>query len=337
MATGCLSVPQVPQIEGRESFAGPSYYTGWWPHEGVDFDGQRVGVIGTGSSAIQSIPQIARQAEHLYVFQRTPNYSVPAHNGPPDPDYERSVKENYAEFRQKARESRSGFVTAPSPYQEISALEVTEEERRQQYEWRWSIGGFRFHRSLSRIYYAARKRTRQPPNLCGNVFARSSAIPKLPRSSCRETTQSARSGSAWTPTTTRPITAITSPWSISAAHLSRRSRLRDCVRAKTSYEFDTLVFATGFDAMTGALLAIDIRGRGGLSLRDEWAAGPRTYLGISMAGFPNLFTITGPGSPSVLSNMMVSIEQHVEWVTDCIEYMEERQIAGDRSAARGPG
>ncbi len=325
MATGCLSVPQVPQIRGRDSFAGPSYYTGWWPHEGVDFDGQRVGVIGTGSSAIQSIPQIARQAEHLYVFQRTPNYSVPAQNGPPDPDYLRSVKENYPEFRQKARESRSGFVTAPSPYQEISALEVTEEERREQYEWRWSIGGFGFTGAFSDLLRDkeanetaaefVRERIREivhDPEVAEKLIPRDYAIGT--KRLCLDTNYYEtynRDNVTLVDIRNAPIEEITP------------TGLRT---TEDEYEFDTLVFATGFDAMTGALLAIDIRGRNGISLRDEWEAGPRTYLGISMAGFPNLFTITGPGSPSVLSNMMVSIEQHVEWVTDCIEYMEERQI-----------
>ncbi|CAN5541554.1 NAD(P)/FAD-dependent oxidoreductase [soil metagenome] len=325
MATGCLSVPQVPDIPGRESFGGPQYFTGWWPHDGVDFTGKRVGVIGTGSSAIQSIPLIAEQAQHLYVFQRTPNYSVPAHNGPVDPVHIRSVKENYAEFRQKARESRAGFLTAPSPYQEISALEVTEEERRQQYEWRWSIGGFGFTGSFSDLLRSkeanetaaefVRERIREivdDPEVAEKLVPRDYAIGT--KRLCLDTHYYEtynRDNVTLVDIRSAPIEEITP----------------DGLRTTESgYEFDTLVFATGFDAMTGALLRIDIRGRDGISLRDVWAEGPKTYLGLSIAGFPNLFTITGPGSPSVLSNMIVSIEQHVEWVSDCVEFMEERRI-----------
>ena len=325
MATGCLSVPQVPQIPGRESFAGPSYYTGWWPHEGVEFSGQRVGVIGTGSSAIQAIPQIARQAGHLYVFQRTPNYSVPAHNGPVAPERIQAVKENYADFRQRARESRAGFISAPSPYQEMSALEVTEEERREQYEWRWEIGGFGFTGAFSDLLRDeeanetaaefVRERIREivhDPEVAEKLIPRDYAIGT--KRLCLDTN--------YYETYNRDNVTLVD---------IRNNRIEEITPSglrttEESYEFDTLVFATGFDAMTGALLAIDIRGREGISLRDEWEAGPRTYLGLAMAGFPNLFTITGPGSPSVLSNMMVSIEQHVEWVSDCIDYMEEHQI-----------
>ncbi len=326
MATGCLSVPQVPKIDGRESFRGNVYFTGWWPHEGVDFTGLRVGVIGTGSSAIQSIPVIARQAEHLYVFQRTPNYSVPAWNAPLDPDRERSIKENYAEFRQKARESRSGFLTAASPYQEISALHVTEDERQQQFEWRWSIGGFGITGTFSDLL-----RNRES-NETAAEFVRSKI-----RKIVRDPEVAEKLVPRDYPIGTKRLCVDTGYYetynreNVTLVDI-RSAPIEEIMPAglrttSASFDFDTLVFATGFDAMTGALLNIDIRGIGGVTLREKWSGGPRSYLGIAVAGFPNLFTITGPGSPSVLSNMMVSIEQHVEWVTDCIDYLDEHQYA----------
>lgn len=326
MATGCLSVPQVPRIPGRETFAGPAYYTGWWPHEGVDFSGQRVGVIGTGSSAIQSIPLIARQAAHLYVFQRTPNYSVPAHNGPLDREKERAVKENYAEFRRKARESRSGYLVPYSPFQEKSALEVSAEEREREYEFRWSHGGFGLTHAFSDLLRDkaanetaaefVRRKIREivhDPEVAEKLTPRDYAIGT--KRLCIDT--------GYYETYNRPNVTLVDIRSAPIQEITPAG-----VRtADACYELDSLVFATGFDAMTGALLAIDIRGRCGLTLRGAWAEGPKTYLGIAVAGFPNLFTITGPGSPSVLSNMLVSIEQHVEWISDCIEYLDERRIA----------
>ena len=322
MATGCLSTAQTPSFPGLETFGGRWYHTGHWPHEGVDFTGQRVGVIGTGSSAIQSIPIIAAQASRLYVFQRTPNYSVPAHNAPLDPDYERRVKERYAEFRRQARESRIGFVVERS---EESALAVSPEARRREYEKRWGRGGLGFSASYSDLLI------NQEANETAAEFFRDKIrsivrdrpvadllVPKdYPlgtKRMCVDTGYYAtfnRDHVSLVDIRTSPIEAITP----------------DGLRTRDgSYTLDSLVFAIGFDAMTGTLLRIDIRGRGGQPLRDKWSAGPRTYLGLAMGGFPNLFAITGPGSPSVLSNMIVSIEQHVDWIADCIVYMRERGL-----------
>jgi len=317
MATGCLSSAQVPKFPGRESFHGKTYHTGRWPHEGVDFTGQRVGVIGTGSSAIQSIPIIAEQARHLVVFQRTPNFSAPAHNAPLDPDFERQVKTNYAAFRRQARESRVGFVVERS---EASALAVSDEERRREYEKRWRRGGLGFTATYVDLL------TNQDANDTAAEFCREKirAIVRDPKVAeilapkdypvgtkrmCVDTRYYEtynRDNVTLVDIRRAPIEAIT-PEGV---------RTTDA-----AYPLDSIVFATGFDAMTGALLSIDIRGRGGRPLRDAWAEGPRTYLGLTVAGFPNLFAITGPGSPSVLSNMIVSIEQHVDWIADCIDRM----------------
>ena len=317
MATGCLSNAQVPKLPGLDSFQGRRYHTGHWPHEGVDFTGQRVGVIGTGSSAIQSIPLIAQQASHLYVFQRTPNFSVPARNAPLDPEFERRVKADYATFRRQARESRVGFVVERS---EASALAVTDEERAREYEKRWGRGGLGFTATYVDLL-TSQEANDTAAEFCRakiRTLVRDQAVAELlvPRDypvgtkrMCVDTDYYAtfnRDNVTLVDIRKAPIEAIT----------PRGLRTR-----AAEYTVDSLVFATGFDAMTGALLAVDIRGRGGRTLREAWAEGPRTYLGLAVAGFPNLFTITGPGSPSVLSNMIVSIEQHVDWIADCLVYL----------------
>jgi len=320
MATGCLSDAQVPDIEGRESFAGPWYHTGRWPHEGVDFTGRRVGIIGTGSSAIQSIPIIAGQAAHLFVFQRTPNYSMPAQNAPLDPEYERRVKASYADFRRQARESRVGFVVDRSG---DFALAVPEEERRREYEKRWRRGGLGFSAA-----YADLLTNKEANDTAAEFF----------RAKIRAIVRDPELARALTPTDyplgTKRLCVDTGYYdtfnrdNVTLVDL-RKTPIeaitpRGVRTTEAEYPVDALVFATGFDAMTGALLAIDIRGRGGRRLQEAWAAGPRTYLGLSIAGFPNFFTITGPGSPSVLSNMIVSIEQHVDWIADCLAYLDRQ-------------
>ena len=320
MATGCLSTAQVPQLPGLETFRGRRYHTGHWPHAGVDFTGQRVGIIGTGSSAIQSIPIIAEQATHLYVFQRTPNFSAPAHNAPLDPELERAVKARYADFRRQARESRVGFVVERS---EASALAVTAEERQREYEKRWRRGGLGFTATYVDLL-TSQEANDTAADFCRariREIVRDPAVAELlvPRHypvgtkrMCVDTNYYQtfnRDNVTLVDIRQAPIEAIT------PTGLRTRS---------AAYAFDSLVFATGFDAMTGALLAIDVRGRRGQSLREKWAEGPRTYLGLTVAGFPNLFAITGPGSPSVLSNMIVSIEQHVDWIADCVVHLRRQ-------------
>ena len=319
MATGCLSAPQAPPFAGLDAFEGKWYQTSCWPHEGVDFRGQRVGVIGTGSSAIQSIPVIAQEAAHLFVFQRTPNFSIPAHNAPLDPAYEREVKSNYAQFRQQARESRIGFV---APSNDYPALSISEEQRPREYEARWRRGGLGFGFSFTDLLTDERanetaaeffrdkiRATVRDPKAAEMLAARD--YPIGTKRMCVDTNYYDtfnRENVTLVNVRETPIEAIT----------PRGLRTRGA-----EYRLDAIVFAIGFDAMTGALLNIDIRGRCGERLQRKWAAGPRTYLGLAIAGFPNLFTITGPGSPSVLSNMIVSIEQHVEWITGCIAYLRE--------------
>lgn len=323
LATGCLSNARIPDFKGRDRFQGKTYHTGHWPHDEVDFTGQRVGVIGTGSSAIQSIPIIAGQASHLFVFQRTPNFSVPAHNAPLTPEITKSWKSDYADRRRRAREeSRSGILMV---IPEKGALDDTEDARRREYEAGWMRGGISFMASYNNLLFD------KPSNDTACEFVRSKieeivqdpAVAKLlqphdhpigSKRICVDTDYYA--------TFNRPnVTLVdirSSPIEEILPH-GLRTGGKD-------YELDSIVFGTGFDAMTGSVAKIDIKGRDGVTLNQKWAEGPRTYLGLMSAGFPNMFIITGPGSPSVLSNMIVSIEQHVDWISDCIGYMRQRGI-----------
>jgi cyclohexanone monooxygenase len=324
MATGCLSEPQLPPpFPGIETFEGSWYHTGRWPHEGVDFTGQRVAVIGTGSSAIQSIPIIARQADHLYVFQRTPNYSIPAHNRPLEPEYEQQVKMNYGEFRRAARESRVGFVVKSN---DKPALSISPEERDREYEERWQRGGLGFGFSFPDLLVDERA------NHTAAEFFRNKI-----RSIVRNPEVAEILAPGDYPIGTKRMCVDTGYYdtfnrdNVTLVDL-RRTPIETITpkglrTSEREYAVDAIVFAIGFDAMTGALSKIDIRGRGGATLREKWAAGPRTYLGIAVAGFPNLFLITGPGSPSVLSNMIVSIEQHVDWIANCIAHIQQHRCA----------
>lgn len=324
MAVGCLSASKTPEVEGLENFQGRWYHTGHWPHEGVDFTGQRVGVVGTGSSAIQSIPIIAEQAAHLTVFQRTPNFSLPAKNALLEPGFQAEVKASYPERRQEARQSGAGIlVEVPDK----SALEVTVEERDAKYAEGWEAG------HLVKVLLAFNDlSTNKEANDTAAEFVRSRVReivtdPEVAEMLCPKDypigTKRLCLDTNYYATFNREDVTLVDVRKAPIAEITT-SGLRT---ADADYELDSLVFATGFDAMTGALLGVDIRGRDFKPLREKWAAGPRTYLGIGTAGFPNLFTITGPGSPSVLSNMMVSIEQHVEWIADCITFLAARGFA----------
>jgi cyclohexanone monooxygenase len=330
MATGCLSVPLEPQIPGLRDFAGPTHWASRWPHHEVRFEGQRVGVIGTGSSAIQAIPVIAQQAAHLTVFQRTPNFSVPAANAPLDPQWVEAFKKNYAQHRQNHRLGLgAGFGDLEiEPHPGTPILETSagksEAEIRALLEKYWRIGGARFTGVVADT--VINEETNR-------------IVADFVRDKIREVVKDPETAAALCPTShpigTKRICVDTGYYEtynrpnvrlvdIARDPIARITASGLETRSGRRFDFDTLVMATGFDAMTGALLRIDIRGAGGARLTDKWAAGPRSYLGLGVAGFPNLFTITGPGSPSVLSNMLVSIEQHVDWTLGCIEFMRKR-------------
>jgi len=324
MATGCLSAARMPEIPGLASFAGDTYHTGHWPHEGVDFAGRRVAVVGTGSSAIQSIPVIAEQAAQVTVFQRTPNFSIPSRNKPMDDDYEALWKADYRARRRKARSMRNGILY---DLNDQGAMEATEEERRRQYEARWEGGGIAFMAAYKDLALDA------DANHTAAEFVRDKI-----RSIVRDPAKAEALLPRDYPIGTKRICVDTDYFetfnrdNVALVDLRRTpiqavepSGVRTADGAL--HAADALVLATGFDAMTGALLKAGLRGRDGLPLAEKWEAGPRTYLGIMTAGFPNLFMITGPGSPSVLSNMMVSIEQHVDWIADCVADMRSRGAA----------
>ncbi len=319
MASGCLSLPKELDIEGVERFGGDVYFTSRWPRGGVDFTGKRVAVIGTGSSGIQSIPLIAEQADGLTVFQRTPNFSIPAGNGPHRPEQLAAYQADRKQYREQTRMSAAGMA---SPVAEISALAVTEEERNAIYEESWGTKGLTFAAVFTDIL------TSPEANATFADFVRNKirsivSDPDTADALCPTDypigTKRLCLDSGYYATFNRPNVRLVDLRKRPLATITETG----VDLAGESLPFDAIVFATGFDAMTGAILAVDVTGRDGISLREKWADGPKTYLGLAVSGFPNFFTITGPGSPSVLSNMLTSIEQHVDWIADCIQRMRK--------------
>ncbi|MHC1560965.1 flavin-containing monooxygenase [Actinomycetospora sp. C-140] len=320
MATGCLSTSKLPEIPGVGTFAGRTFHTAHWPHDPVDFTGRRVAVIGTGSSGIQAIPLIAEQAGDLTVFQRTANFSMPANNAPLSDEAQADRKKTYREHREAARTSGFGV---PVPEATQSALEVDPDERHAKYESVWGR------------------------NLVGLLASYTDSIidadanetaAEFVREKIREVVHDPETAETLSPRdhpfgTKRPCldSGYYATFNRETVHLVdlKKTPLTEITEhgvrtSEREYEVDDIVFATGFDAMTGTLLAVDVRGRGGRPLADKWADGPVSHLGLQVAGFPNLYMITGPGSPSVLSNMMVSIEQHVDFVADAVAYAHAR-------------
>ena len=322
MATGNLSTPRKPNYPGLESFEGKWYHTGLWPHEGVDFTGLRVGVIGTGSSGVQSIPIIAKQAKHLYVFQRTANFSLPARNVPLDPAKERAHKNEYPERRRAAFDTPFGIAGYPAPVK--SALQTTEDERLRAYEAKWAEGG-----SISFLYSFTDLLLNKESNETAAEFV---------RRKIRTTVKDPRTAELLCPDDhpigTKRLILDTDYYETynrdNVTLVDIRSKpIKEITpaglrAADAEYTLDAIVFATGFDAMTGAMKEIDIHTDAGMSIREKWEDGPRTYLGIMIAGFPNLFMITGPQSPGVKSQMILACEQHVDWIADCLQYMRNR-------------
>lgn len=315
MATGCLSVPNYPSIEGLDGFNGPVYHTGRWPHEGVDFTGKRVGVIGTGSSAIQSIPLIAEQAASITVFQRTPNYSVPAHNAPLDPEYVADLKARYQDYREENWQRGFG---ADFRDNEQSAWDVSEEERQAEYERRWAHGGLGFLAAYSDLVFddqanaTVRQFIREKiGELVEDPTLADKLLPSTPVG-CKRLCMDTNYYQVYNQDHVRLVDLRETP----ITHIADNSVHTDT----EGYPVDCIILATGFDAMTGAVTKVDVQARG-QSLAELWSRGPKAYLGLMSAGFPNLFLVCGPGSPSVLSNMLPSIEHHVEWISDCIEHI----------------
>ncbi|HTV67848.1 MAG TPA: NAD(P)/FAD-dependent oxidoreductase [Rhizobiaceae bacterium] len=317
MASGCLSLPRTPDFPGLSTFKGRWFHTGRWPHEKVSFSTERVGVIGTGASGIQCIPMIAAEADRLHVFQRTPSFSLPARNAPMDKRHEADIKGRYAAYRKEGLETGSGVVrdkvVAETP------LALSEEERNAAFERLWQKGGTGFTKAFADI----------PFNKQSNDIAADFVRQKI-RSTVKDPAVAALLSAQTDPIGTRRVSLDTNYFeTFNRANVTLVDVKSDPIDEITAsgirtrsaqYDLDTIVFATGYDAITGPLLDLELVGRDGLRLRDKWRDGPRTYLGLMTAGFPNLFTITGPGSPSVLTNMVVSIEQHVDFICGLLEH-----------------
>lgn len=324
MATGCLSIPLTPDFPGLQEFGGQIYRTSNWPHEGVDVKGRRVALIGTGSSGIQITPHLAADAEHLTVFQRTAHYSIPAHNRPLDPEYVRGWKENYRERRKAARLTRNFTLNDAG---DRPGLEFTREEREREFARRWNVTG-----GIGYIYAFPDVTMSEEVNQQASDYVRGriAATVQDPAKAAILTPQGYGIGG-------KRICVHTNYYeTFNRENVTLVDVRNDPIVKFTpsglqtkaaEHAFDILVLAIGFDAMTGALTRIDISGRNGTTLKDHWKGGPRTYLGLSIAGFPNFFIITGPGSPSVFANMVTSIEQHVDWIADCIATMRRHQRA----------
>lgn len=322
LGVGCLSTAMKPQIESFQRFAGQILHTGHWPHEGVDLAGKRVGIVGTGSSGVQAVPMIARQAAELTVFQRTATYTVPARNAPLDPAEVHRVKSDYADFRRRNRKmvgARGADRLNPDPK---SVFEASPEERRDAFLARWAEGGMGIQATYSDLR----------SDLEANAI-----VADFVRDQIRATVQDPQTAELLCPkqilgckrmcidtgyyeTFNLPHVSLVDVKTNPLTHFTEKG----LVAGETEYPLDVAIFATGFDAMTGSLLAMDIRGRDGVPLRDAWAAGPRTYLGVGTLGFPNMFILAGPGSPSVLANVPIAAEQHVDWIAGMIAYLDAR-------------
>jgi cation diffusion facilitator CzcD-associated flavoprotein CzcO len=322
-AVGCLSSANVPNIPGLDTFKGAWYHTGQWPHEGVDFSGKRVGQVGTGSTGIQAVPVIAAEAAHLTVFQRTANYSVPAHNAPLTPEFKKYIKDNFAEIRKCMHETPNGHSFR---IRDRSVFDVDAGERQKIYEEFWNRGGLEFRASFQDLLFDKK----------ANDTAREFIINKI-RATVKDPDKAEKLSQIDHPYATKrpPIDSFYfEAYNRDNVDLVdvRKDPIAEItptgikLESGAEHELDIIVFATGFDAMTGSLLKLNITGRNGLTLSKAWEAGPVTHLGLQVPGFPNMFTVTGPGSPSVLCNMPVCIEQHVEWITDCIDHLVQNDV-----------
>lgn len=327
MATGNLSLPRVPEFDGLSSYEGKWYHTGNWPKdEKVDFSGLRVGVIGTGSSGIQVFPEVAKVAKHVHVFQRTPNYCVPAANRPMTDEADREFKANYAERRQQAQNTPFCMGGHPAPTK--GAMEVSEQERDETYQRKWEIGG-----AVNFLYTYKDLLTSAPSNKTAADFV---------RRKIREIVKNPEVAELLCPDEDTPIGAkrlcVSDPYfpAFNRDNVTLVDVRSDPIvgleqkgirTTNNLYELDAVVFATGFDAITGALAEIDIRGPGGYSLKEAWSQGPKCFLGLMVAGLPNMFIVTGPQSPSVKANLVCAIEQHVDWIADCLNELKKRNAA----------
>ena len=317
LAVGPLTSVNTPPFAGMEEFKGRLFHTARWPQQPVDFTGRRVGIIGTGSSGVQSIPIIAQEAAALTVFQRTPAFSMPAENYVLSAEEIRKKHAQFPHDRQVRRTSAGGMSWMLS---QRSALEVSDEEREAEFERCWTLGGFAFLQCFNDIL------VKQEANDLAAEFVKRKIRAKVndPETAAALTSQTYPIGAKRPCLDTNYYETFNLPH-VKLVDLRKAPLERFCAEGVVTggevHAFDDIVLATGFDAVTGAVLKLQITGKDGLLLGDVWSSGPQTYLGVAVAGFPNLFMIDGAQSPSIIVNAPPANEQHVEWVGDCIEHM----------------
>ena len=319
-AVGCLSNTNIPNIKGLDSFEGQYYHTGNWPKNDVSFVNKKVGQIGTGSTGIQAVPVIAASAKHLTVFQRTANYSIPARNKPLTSYFKEHVKTNYQHYREFLKRTPNGH---PFDISDRLVSDVNEDQRNDIYEKAWEKGGLQFRATFNDLV------TDRDANKTASEFIKDkirTTVLNKKFASILSDIDHPYAGkrppidSNYFETFNRDNIDLIDLRADPIKHIDHKG----IQTTQNHFDLDIIVFATGYDAMTGPLLNMNITGKENLKLSDLWKEGPKTFLGLQMPGFPNLFTITGPGSPSVLTNMPMAIEQHVEWIRDCISYMNKK-------------
>jgi cyclohexanone monooxygenase len=329
MAAGNLSEPKRPDIQGVDQFMGNEWHTSKWPKDGVDFTGCEVGIIGTGSSGIQAIPIIANQAKHLYVFQRTPNYSMPARNAPLEPKY---VEEVLADFEKRRETSRRSDAGTPFPPSNKATFEVSDEERNAMFESGWQRGGINSLSYAFNDFFTDELANQEAQNFARKKIQEivhdpitANSLSPMHHIGTKRTCVDTNYFDTFNRENVTLVDLRSDPIQEITAH--------GVTTKSCKIKLDSLVYAVGFDAVTGALNAVNIVGRGGQRLRDAWNDGPATYLGLTVSGFPNMFIVTGPGSPGVLSNMVVSIEQHIDWIANAIEHLNSKNLTRIEASA----
>lgn len=321
LATGSLSAANIPNIPGLKDFQGDVYHTAHWPREQVSFAGKRVGIIGTGSSGVQAIPLLAEEAEHLYVFQRTPNYCIPARNAPLTKDYVQEIKRNYPEIVRKAKASLSGVAYVE---QRVPVTDLPLAERQRIYNDNWQFGGWAFGAAFPNLM-TSKEQNDDATDFIRMKIREIVKDPEVAEKLCPSHYLGAKRntlGTNYYETYNRDNVTLVdvkaSPIvSISSSGVETEGG---------EHALDCLIFATGFDAMTGSFVKVDVRGKNGLTLKEKWSGGPKNYLGMMTAEFPNLFIMAGPGTPASLSNFVLSIEQQVEWLADCADYLRKQGL-----------
>ena len=330
MATGPLSVPKGLDIPGAQDFTGDIHLAARWPHTPVDLAGKRVGVIGTGSTGIQIVPVVAEQCGTLHVFQRTPSFSLPMRNRPLDPDYVAQIKAHYPALRQIARNTLTGGVRPVStrPFFSIPA-----DEREILMEEAWNHSGLAFLGLFSDLL------TNQAANdiVADFVRAKIDTVVKDPDTAERLKPR------GYPVFARRPCLDTNYYETFNRANVVLEDCLADPIVRITergiqtqtrTIDLDVIIAATGYDALTGAMLAIDIKGRGGRSLKDKWSGGAWSNLGLAMEGFPNMFLVASANGPSALANFFILNEQNVDWISDCIDYMRDNGLATIEATAQ---